>query len=258
MKDNKIIKNMNKYKFWRLVAVAYALYCVIVSIFCVFFLHGLEQKIYLYAMAPMAVFVILSVIHQLRFPLDLRLYVIWVYFYSYIAVAYGSTAQSIIYFVCASILGYETRWFRTNKTRKFVIFYILYGLSFLFQLRLPANEIIDNLVEFFLSASAVLVMRFVLKHMLEKAKQDIFQEMPKEDINDYFSQYDFTERDKVMLQEVLNGCKYEEIAINHKLSLSSVKKRLAFLYKVLGVTCQIDFIIKFSNQGDASSSSSTT
>lgn len=245
-----MFKNINKYKFWRLVAVAYAFYCISIAIGCAFFIHGAEQKIYLLGMIPVAAFVIISVIHQLRFPLDLRLYVIWVYSYSYIAIAYGSPAQSVIYFVCASILGYETRWFRTNKTRKFVIFYILYGLSFLFQLRLPTAKIIDNLVEFFLSASAVLVMRFVLKHMLEKAKQDIFQEMPKEDINDYFSQYNFTERDKVMLQEVLNGCKYEEIAINHKLSLSSVKKRLAFLYKVLGVTCQIDFIIKFSNQNE--------
>lgn len=245
----KIMK-MNKYTFWRLFALGYTAFCGLIALLCIFFIPKQDLQYYLIALIPLTILMIISVVHQMRFPLDLRLYVFWVFSFSYISIAYGSAAQSVIYLVCALVIGYKSRLFTTKKKRKIIFFMIPYFAFSLFQIRLPKQELINNVVEFFLAASAALIMRLVFKHMLDRVNQDIFDEVQKEDINDYFSSYNFSERDKEMLQEVLNGCKYEEIAINHKLSLSSVKKRLAFLYKVLGVTCQIDFIIKFSNQPD--------
>lgn len=95
---------------------------------------------------------------------------------------------------------------------------------------------------------ALVSMHFILKHLLSRINKEIFMEVQKDNLDEYFEVMNFPERDRVMLEEVLRGCKYEEIAINHNLSISSVKKRLAFLYKKLGVSCQIDFIIKFSKK----------
>lgn len=237
---------MNKYSFWRMVAGICAGYVSFLFALLILFVHSDERIYYLYALIPISIFMVFSIIHQMIFPLDLRLYVFWVFIFSYIGAAYGTTALSLVIFYCGYILGIESRFLKSKKGLKLGIFIFLYLLSSVFVFRYPKSQLIDKGVDFFITISTILSMHFIFSHMLNRINSDIFEIIQKEDLNFYFSQYSFTDRDKVMLQEVLSGCKYEEIAINHKLSLSSVKKRLAHLYKILGVTCQIDFIVKFS------------
>lgn len=206
------------------------------------------KKVYIFLMIPTFALWVYSFIHQMMFPLDLRIYVVWVFYFSFMIVAYGFTALSLFVFFCGYYLGVEIRVFRTGKIWKLTIAAICYIVSAFYMIRLEPVVLINCFAEFIMMAVAIVAMRFIFKHLMDKINKDIYKEIPKEDLNSYFEELDFSDRDKAMLESVRNGCKYEEIAINHNLSISSVKKRLAFLYKKLGVTCQIDFLIKFAQE----------
>lgn len=236
----------NKYSFWRLIAVFCAIFLVVAYIACYFLMPDNMKKVYLILMIPTFFLWLYSVIHQMMFPLDLRIYVIWVFYFSFFLVSYGFTALSLFVFCCGYVLGMKIRYMQKGKVWKLTVVIILYMASSLYILRLSPLEVINCVAEFLMMAIGIVAMRFVLKHLIDKINKDIYKEIPKEDLNSYFEELNFSDRDKAMLEAVRNGCKYEEIAINHNLSISSVKKRLAFLYKKLGVTCQIDFLIKFS------------
>jgi len=241
--------NLNKYQFWRLVAICAA---TIFSTFLVVAICALppeDKLIYLYILIPLGLLMLYSIIHQLRFPLDLRIYVIWSLVFSNLSVSYGYIALAFLIFACAFFLGKEIRFFTTHKKLKIIFICLGYAVSATFHIiKFWGNfDVLSrSAMELIVGVSTFITMSYITKHLFKRINKDIFEEVTKENITDYFEQNNFSERDKVMLQEVLSGCKYEEIAINHNLSLSSVKKRLAYLYKMLGVTCQIDFIIKFS------------
>lgn len=238
----------NKYVFWRFVALVCSLSAIICFILCYFVIPERDRVIYLYLMIPVALFMIYSIIHQLRFPLDLRAYVVWVFIFSGFTVSYGFSALGLFIFYCGYILGTETRSLTRARKLKLSVAVIFFIVSALYQARLPLQEIINSIAQFIMMLIALLAMHFILKHLINRINKDIFMEVQKDNLDEYFEVMNFPERDRVMLEEVLRGCKYEEIAINHNLSISSVKKRLAFLYKKLGVSCQIDFIIKFSKK----------
>ena len=54
-------------------------------------------------------------------------------------------------------------------------------------------------------------------------------------------------RDIDFIKKVLNNEKYESIAAQHGISVSSVKQRLSSIYKKLGVSCRVTFLVKYSN-----------
>lgn len=184
----------------------------------------------------------------MRFPLDLRVYVIWVCIFSWLSVSYGFSALSLFILYCAYFLSLRIHFLSTGKIWKIIVALTGYAIAALYQLRLPLMDLINSLAEFLMMLVGMILMHIIVKHLLTRINKDVFLEIEKEDLDSYFDNLDFSDRDRVMLNEVLDGHKYEEIAINHNLSVSSIKKRLAFLYKKLGVTCQIDFIIKFSKK----------
>lgn len=241
--------HFSKYTYWRLIAIFCCLFICACYGFCYFLCPtAVDKQLYFSLLIPLAAFMLYSIIHQMFFPLDLRLYIIWVFIFSCLGVSCGFTAYSLLTFYFAYFLGTETRFFLLHKRRKLIIYIICYLLCATLQIRLSHEVLLRSLYEFCFSISAVVGMYYINEFILKRIKQDIFFEKTKENIDDYLSEENFTARDKEMLKEVLAGCKYEEIAINHNLSLSSVKKRLGFLYKKLGVTCQIDFIIKFTGK----------
>ncbi|MCQ2585453.1 MAG: hypothetical protein MJ185_07675 [Treponema sp.] len=237
---------ISKFTFWRLCAIFSGLFIAGCFVLSAFVIRPEDRFVYLCAMVPVLVFFIYSEIRQMIYPLDLRIYIYWVFMFSVFSVAYGSSALSVILVCCSYLLGRKIHFFSTHKKLKSILAVIVYVLAVGFQFRLERAQLFDSLTELLFSLVAVFWMFLIWKKLLVRINQDVLEEVEKENISDYFEQAGFTERDKVMLREVLDGCKYEEIAINHELSLSSVKKRLAVLYKKLGVTCQIDFIIKFS------------
>lgn len=245
--------NMSKYKFWRIIAGCMGAYISFMLVLVWFLAPEDIKPYYSWILLGFLAFMVYSIIYQMIYPLDLRLFVIWVFIFSYMSIAYGATAQSLLIMYCGLFLGKRIRFFAHHKKIKIAIIVVIFVALSLCQLRFPKQKLIDSVMEFWNAASAIIMMHLINKHLLKKIDVDIFEKMNvPEDIQTYFDQYNFTERDKQMLKEVLAGCKYEEIAINHELSLSSVKKRLALLYKKLGVTCQIDFIIKFAPKGENS------
>lgn len=246
VRGRKKFMRIPKYTFWRLIAVFSGLFIAACFAFTTFVINPQERFFYLCAMIPVFIFWVYSEIRQMIFPLDLRIYIYWVFLFSILNLAYGSSALSVILLCCCYFLGQKIRFFSTHKKVKFILGGIFYTLSLGFQFRLEKQQLFESLTELLFSFFAVILMFLIWKRLLKRISRDVFEQAEKEDISEYLNQKEFTDRDKIMLKEVLDGCKYEEIAINHKLSLSSVKKRLAVLYKKLGVTCQIDFIIKFS------------
>lgn len=237
---------MSKNRFWRYIALGCAAYISAFFGLASFAVPLSLRTYYFQALIPLGIFMLYSIIHEMRFPLDLRLYVIWVIIFSGLALAWGSSAEAVLLFYCAWFLGKRIHWFKTHLPRKCILISIFLACCLACQLRLEKQELINSIMELIISGSAILTMNLICKKVLQRIEHDLFETEMKEDIHSYFNEDSFTERDKQMLEEVFAGCKYEEIAINHQLSLSSVKKRLAFLYKKLGVTCQIDFIIKFA------------
>ena len=242
----------NKYVFWRIISLVLATWISVFFGLSILSLQGIERTIYLYALIPISAFMIYTIIHLMLFPLDLRIYVVWIFIFSLLSMAYGSSAVSVMILYCGLVIGHHLHTFTTKKILKFSTLGILYIVCVCFQLRLDNTKRIESLMELLCATSTIVTMQIFMKHIIKRINRDIFGELPHEDINTYFKEYAFTERDKKMLEEVLSGCKYEEIAANHNLSLSSVKKRLAFLYKKLGVSCQIDFLIKFAGKADNS------
>ncbi|MCQ2576133.1 MAG: LuxR C-terminal-related transcriptional regulator [Treponema sp.] len=247
---------MSKNKFWRLVAVISGLLIFIALIGAIISVHDDVRKYYILASIPLLIFLIISEVHQLLFPLDLRIYIIWTFIFSYMCIAYGSTALAFMIYYCGVFVGRKIRFFATHKKLKLIIAGVLFAGFACFQLRFSKLELFDSFMQLLGVCGCLGTMDFVVKHLFGKISTDILMEAQKENIEQYFNEDSFTDRDKQMLREVLSGCKYEEIAINHNLSLSSVKKRLAYLYKKVGVTNQIDFIIKFTGK-DVSSAAVT-
>jgi len=243
---NKKVNFKNKYTFWRFVALCSGLWIYGYFLFEILFVDPAIKQLYLYSLIPITIFMIFSEIHQMRFPLDLRVYIVWIYLFSYLSIAYGYTAVAMLIFFCGCYLGHTFRIFGRKEKSKIIIAMVIFFICSIAQIRLPKAELLESGEEFFISLSALLSMYLINRHLSKRISKDINQEDQKENIEDYFSQNNFTDRDKQMLLEVLSGCKYEEIALNHNLSLSSIKQRLGYLYRKLGVTCQIDFLIKFS------------
>lgn len=250
---NKKFENLNKYTFWKLIAIGCAVFISFCFLICIPFINEAERTIYCLTLIPVGIFMIYSIIHQMVFPLDIRIYAIWIFFFSIICLAYGLVSLGILICSCGILLCRQTYIFNTHKVFKLTLLTVLYILAVLCLLRFDLKETCSKFIELFFAVSAVILTQLIMNKLMEKIKTDILQKNHGENIADYFSQYNFNERDKVMLNEVLSGCKYEEIALNHQLSLSSVKKRLAFLYKKLGVTCQIDFLIKFTGKSSVNS-----
>lgn len=238
----------NKYRFWRIIALTATTLIVLILGISTFSIKIEERMYYVYALIPLSLFLVFFIIHQMRFPLDLRLYIIWIFIMAYLAVGYGSTALSIMDVSCGIFLGFQIRFFSKRKILKFILFGFFYAAFACLQIRLGKQALFDSFMQLLGALCTVIIMYFIIRNLLDKVKRDILNEDSGEHIEEYFEQEGFTDRDKVMLREVLSGCKYEEIALNHKLSLSSVKKRLAYLYKKVGVTNQIDFIIKFTGK----------
>jgi len=243
---------MYKNRFWRIVALVCGLLILLALAGAVISVHDDVRKYYIMAVIPLFLFLIFTEVHQMLFPLDLRLYIVWVFIFSYMSVAYGSTALSLMIYYCGVFVGSQIRVFSTHKKLKLISAAVLYICFACFQLRFSKMELFDSFMQFLGAVGCLGTMDYVIKHLFKKISTDILLEAKKDDIQVYFDEDSFTDRDKAMLNEVLSGCKYEEIAINHNLSLSSVKKRLAYLYKKVGVTNQIDFIIKFTGK-DANS-----
>ncbi len=237
---------MSKYTFWRFIAIFSGIFISACFAVAVLGIRAEDRLVYLYALVPVFIFLVYSEIHQMIYPLDLRIYIYWIFLFANFSLAYGSSAFSIILFFCCFFLGHKIRFFNSHRKIKFTLGGIVIFAAFCCQFRLEKQQLISSVIELVFSGTAVILMLLITRKLMKKINQEVLEVVEPENLEDYFSGNQFTERDKVMLKEVLEGCKYEEIAINHELSLSSVKKRLAFLYKKLGVTCQIDFIIKFS------------
>lgn len=239
---------MSKNKFWRIVAIVSGFLIFIALIGAIISVHDDVRKYYAMVAVPLFLFLIYSEIHQMRFPLDLRLYIVWMFIFSFMCIAYGSTALAFMIYFIAVYLGREFRVLTEHKGAKLITAAVIFAGCACFQLRFSKQELFDSFMQFLGACSCLGLLDFVMNHLREKIGKDILMEANKENIEQYFSEDSFTERDKKMLKEVLSGCKYEEIASIHNLSLSSVKKRLAYLYKKVGVTNQIDFIIKFTGK----------
>jgi len=182
---------MSKYTFWRLIAIFSGIFISACFAIAVLGIRVEDRLIYLCALIPVFIFLVYSEIHQMIYPLDLRIYIYWVFLFANFSLAYGSSAFSIILFFCCCFLGHKIHFFNSHRKLKFTLGGIVIFASLCCQFRLEKQELIASLIELVFSGTAVILMLLITRKLMRKINQEVLEVVEPENLEDYFSQNQF-------------------------------------------------------------------
>lgn len=236
---------ISKKTFWRLIAILSGCFCIASILFAYCLTDSFTQKSFKYVVLIFCLFIIVSVIYQMIFPLDFRLYIVWTFLFACITAFYKSTALSVIIVFNGIFLGSKSGFFKKNKILKIIVGSVLYSASLISLLRFESLIYIDAYINFVGAVISFVLIINIYKYFFTKNKNLLGQVIQKENLDTLMEREKFSKRDRDILRSILAGDKYEKIALDNEISISYLKKRISFLYKKLGVNTQVDFLIKF-------------
>ena len=118
--------NYSKTFVWRIIAVFCGLMCVS-SLLGVYILTKSYNVDYIkWILIALCSFLLISVIYLIFFPLDFKVYVIWLFVFSCMSAANKSTPLSVILLFNTVFLGYKINLFKKFKWLKIIFMLLVY------------------------------------------------------------------------------------------------------------------------------------
>lgn len=178
------------------------------------------------------------------FPTKIGLLSIISFLYgSFILIFEPKNNMGILMFVLSIITLYARGIFRKHKIGIFIFSFISFLFLIISELRFGKDIFLNSLLE----KTAYIFVLFLCLFFLQAYTFELFETdnvSSKLDIQKYPG---LKKRDAEWLVEILNGEKYEALAIKYHMSLGSVKNRLKIIFDEIGVGDKKGFISKYSD-----------
>jgi hypothetical protein len=237
--------------YWRLIAVSVCLVWIVVFLVNLAFDSSLHQ-----GLIPSPVwdgFVISTIIGAgflIFFPLQFYIYAGFCCLWGLINIIDGGGLSGMLMYGLGLIFAYKKGFFRTVPVFKTVLAGLVLMAAPLFQILYGVAYFMGTVLEFLeLCAVAGLTAALFRQELRAKMKEQgsplfgrSFSVTEKELRLD---RKHFTGRDLLILQTILAGGKYEAIAVEQQMGLSTLKKRVASLFSLLEVPDKAQFLKRY-------------
>jgi len=189
---------------------------------------------------PMALLTILASLAVL-FPYKLYIHASFCFLWGLFRIMDGELTEALFLCLFGCLFLYRNGFFRSKKRIKLIaIVAAIVTVAVLQAILLNPGKIIRlfSLAEFCIIACfSVVILRPELKAIeMEKRKRRLILEVGK-----------FNEKDRRILQKILDGEKYDAIANEEKMAISTFKKYVHRLFLALGVSGRVDFVALHAN-----------
>ena len=135
---------------------------------------------------------------------------------------------------------YRQGFFNKGKKIKLLIGVLIIIAAIASQARFPEINMLSGIFNFS-CCSAVLILFYFILHpevqTIKMKRQEMILELPP----------GFTEKDAVILRRILCGSKYEVIAKEEDMALSTLKKHVRRMFDLLQVNDRTDFLAMYAN-----------
>lgn len=170
---------------------------------------------------------------------------------SFVAFIYGSQIlvfepqnnMGILMFGLSVITLHARGIFNRHKKIRGIISLVIYFILILSELRFEK----DIFFSYILEKIAYSFVLFLCLFFLQVYIFDVFETNSLNCILDLQKYPELKKRDAEWLVEILNGTKYEALAINYHMSLGSVKNRLKIIFGEIGIGDKQGFLNKYSD-----------
>jgi hypothetical protein len=241
--------------YWRIIAVFIFLVWIIVLLVNFIFNISLNQNI---IPDPVWIGCMVSTIigagFLIVFPLQFYIYAGSCCFWGLINIIDGGGLSGMLMYGMGLIFAYRKGFFKTIPVFKVILGVLALIAALVFQIRYGVEYFIGTSLEF-LELAVILGLIAALFHQELAAKI-------KEQNNPLFgrsfsatekelqlSRKYFTGQDLLVLQNILLGKKYETIAVEQQIGLSTLKKRVASLFSLLEVADRGQFLKRYEKHG---------
>ena len=154
----------------------------------------------------------------------------------------GCTTNALLIHAIGYMFLYRQGFFRTKKHLKILAGGIVLAAAVASQMRLESVVFTRNLSQFIDTTLIVIAVYFFLRMEYRHMKK----QKPIQGMILYLPADIFTAADAEILKEILAGSKYEAIAQEKGLSISTLKKHIRKLFQRLQVSDRITFMSKYA------------
>ncbi len=234
--------------FWRMMAIICLFAWVIVFMleYHFLFLHGnlvIGNNLFspFVSLCIQAVMVLASVF-LVVFPLKFAIYGFFCAAMGLIHVIEGGDLPEICMFFLGMVFFHKTGFFKKQKNIKITALSILLFLGICTQYRYGSYKLIQTFLHLVSIALMCFLAYLLYLPELRIRKRDFFQKVIR------LPSSEFTLRDIHILTSIQKGEKYETIAKNEGIAVSTLKLRIKTLFDFLNVPDKTTFLIDYKNQ----------
>lgn len=189
------------------------------------------------------------------FPLQFYIYAFFCSLWGILKILDGGGIGGILMYGLGLTFAFKQGFFKTFPRLKIALAVLVLLVALVSQIQYGIVHITETLFGFFellliAGLVGILFMREI-KTLKEMGKQNgKFPYNPAFSVTGSelrLSRNTFTGRDIQILQKILNGDKYEAVASEFGIGLSTLKKRLTFLFSLLEISDKVHFLEQFEN-----------
>lgn len=175
-------------------------------------------------------------------PMNFRIYAALHFFYGTMELLTNGNIPAFIMYLLSCLFLYRDGFFQKQAKRKIMIVVLVFMGCFCIQIyRFGLRQFFVN----FLMVFAVLIIFLLGIYLFWPEIQGLRGNRKKAVL--CLSADQFSERDVLILRQILRGEKYESIAAEHGIAVSTLKNNLALLYKKLNLTDRTAFLLAYAN-----------
>jgi len=234
----------NEKKWWQIIDRAGALtstVCCVISVFQYLVIKKYDAFPPIrYDSLIINFFALACFIYLAFFPLHFRAYAVLFYVYGVgNLLDNGNILGFLCIFVCTVFL-FITDFFKSKKILKLILLYIAPIIA------MCISGYNSGTINFLITIMHILGAIY-MTGLVALVFYPRFREIEAHRTIKYINPSDCTPQELIWLQQVLNGTKYNAIALESHVSESKVKARMLELYKVLGVHDKTEFLTMYHN-----------
>lgn len=184
-------------------------------------------------------------------PLQFYIYAGLCCFWGLINIINGGGLSGLLMYGLGLLFAHKMGFFKTHPLSRTLIAALVVLAALLFQIRYGIDHFMGSLLEcleLFVIAGLIAALfhqklAAAVKHQPEEAPP--IRAFSVTDTELRLDRDHFTDRDLLVLQSILAGTKYDIIALEQRMGLSTLKKRLALLFSLLDVQDRLQFLERY-------------
>jgi hypothetical protein len=244
-----VISNQARF-YWRIIAAFACLIWVIVLLAnLIFDLFSFRSLISLPIWNIFVGMTIIGAGFLIFFPLQFYIYAGFCCFWGLVNIASGGGLSGVLMYALGLVFALRMGFFKTLPAFKVVMAGVVLMVALLFQFRYGINHVMGTLLECLelLTTAVLIAMLFhqELATLVKKKKAPLLRVFSVTDTELKLNRDRFTERDFLILWGIHTRTKYEAIASEQQMGLSTLKERLALLFGLLEVRDRAQFLEQY-------------